>query len=106
MFNIFEVMKYPANNDECYQFDIVDELTIEKFEEEDPKLPQEACTIHSNSTTMANSARKEHVHYLEATTQILNARRRRFEELWKSSTSLILSIQEAPKLKLKDCLHI
>ena len=41
-------MKYPTNNDEYYQIDIVDKLTIEKFKEENPKLPLEACIIHSN----------------------------------------------------------
>ena len=42
------------------------------------------------------------MNYLEAMTPVSNARRTRFEELGKSSSSLVLSIQEAPKLKLKQ----
>ena len=81
MFNNFEAMKYLADSDECYQVDIMVELTVEKFEEEHPKFPQEACIIHSDSTTIANSASRGWVHYLEATTLVSNARRARFEEL-------------------------
>ena len=80
----------------------MDELTVEKFKEEHFMLPLEACIIHSDSTTVANNARRECVHYLEATTLVSNARRARFEEHGKSSTSLIPSIQEGPKLKLKE----
>jgi len=53
-------MKNPTDNDECYQIDIVDKLTVEKFEEKH-KLPLEACIIHSDSTTEANIARREWV---------------------------------------------
>jgi len=42
------------------------------------------------------------VNYLEATTLVSNARRTKFEELGKSSSTLVLSIQEAPKLELKE----
>jgi len=59
-FNVFKAMKNPTDNDECYQVDIVDKQTVEKFEEKH-KLPLEACIIHSDSTTEANIARREWV---------------------------------------------
>ena len=50
-FNIFDAMKYPSNNDECYYIDIVDKVTIEMFEKEIPILPLEACIIYSDTIT-------------------------------------------------------
>ena len=49
-FNVFKAMKFPIDNDECYQVDVVDKLIVEKLEEEHPKLPLEICIIHSDST--------------------------------------------------------
>jgi len=82
-FNIFEVMKYPTDNDECYQVNMVDELTVEKFEEENIKLPLEACINFSDSTTEANFERREYVNYLESTTPIFIYWKNMIEELGK-----------------------
>ena len=91
-FNVFEAMKYPSNNDECYQIDIVDKVTIEKFEKENPTLPLEACIIHSNFIIEAKFERGKCANYLEATTLVSNYLKHTIEELVTSSSSFILSI--------------
>ena len=67
-FNVFEAIKYPMGNGDCFHIDIVDKLTIERFKEEHPTLPLESCIIQSNTNTKKNHARRECVNYLEAMT--------------------------------------
>ena len=64
-FNVFETMKYLADNEDCSQIDIVDKLTVETFRKEHSKLPLEAYIIHSDSTAKKNNAREECLNYLE-----------------------------------------
>ena len=85
--NVFEAVKYPADNDECYQVNIVDELTNRKFEKEYPKVSLEACIIPSNSTTEANFERREYVNYLESTTPIFKYWKNMIGA-WKNLSSL------------------
>ena len=59
MFNVFKAMKYPTNNDECFQLDIIDKLKVEKFNKEHPELPPEACIAHLDTTTEENNKRRE-----------------------------------------------
>ena len=91
-FNVFEAIKYPANNDNCYHIDVVEKLTIEKFVDENAQLPLEVWIIHSNSITEANFERKEYANYQEATTPLPNYWKHSIEELGKSSSSFIPSI--------------
>ena len=85
----------------CFQVNILDKLMVETFKEEHPKLALEASIIHLDSTTEANIERREYLNYLEVTTPISNARTTKFEELGRNSTTLVPSIKEPPKLKLK-----
>jgi len=103
-FNIFKAMKYPSNNDECYHIDIVDKVMTEIFKEETPPLPLEACIIHSDANTKENFERKECANYLEATTPMPEYGKQLIEELGTSTSYFTPSIQEAPKLELKDLL--
>jgi len=67
-FNVFKAMKYPTNDDECFQVDIIDKLKVEKFKEEYSELPLKAFIVHSDTTTEANNKRRECVSYLKSTT--------------------------------------
>ena len=67
-FNVFKVMKYPSNHDECQYIDIIEKVTTEIFENETPALPLEACLIHSATITEDDLERRECASYLEATT--------------------------------------
>ena len=98
-FNVFEAMKYPANNEDCFRIDIVDKLTVETFREEHPKLSLEACIINSDSTATENNAREQCLNYLEATPPVY---KEKFKELTHSPPTLVPSIQEPPKLELKQ----
>jgi len=69
-FNIFKAMKYPTKNDECYHINIINKLTTEKFAEENPKFPLEACIIHLNTITEENFERRECATYLQAKTPL------------------------------------
>ena len=100
-FNVFKAMKYPNDTNMCFQVNIIDKLTVETFKEH-PKLSLESCIIHSDSTTEANKKRRECMNYQEATTQVSDARRTKFEELGNSSFTLAPSIKEPPKLELKQ----
>ena len=88
-FNIFEVMKYLMDNEDCFR-DIVDKLTMKIFREEYPTLPLEACIIHSDANTKGDHAKRECMNYLEATT--IFSKKEDFMELKYLPSTLMPSI--------------
>ena len=99
-FNVFKVIKYPMDNKDCVRIDAVDKLTREIFREGHPTLPLEACITHSDTSTTEDQARRECVGYLEATTGFL--KEEEFMELLHLPSTLVSSMQEPPKLELKE----
>jgi len=99
-FNVFEAMKYPMDNEDCFRIDAVDKLTGEIFQEWHPTLPLEACIIHSDTSTTEDHTRRECVEYMEAT--IGFSKEEEFMELKHLPSTLVPSIQEPPKLELKE----
>ena len=64
---VFEAMKYPMDNEDCFSIDIVEKLTMETFREGHPMLSLEACIIHFDTNTKKDHEKSECVNYLEAT---------------------------------------
>ena len=91
-FNVFEVMKYLSNHDECHYIDIIEKLMTKVFENEISALPLEACLIHLAIITEDDFERRECVNYLEATTSLLKYERQQIEKLGASTSPASPSI--------------
>ncbi|XP_034203729.1 uncharacterized protein LOC117618238 [Prunus dulcis] len=65
-FNVFEATKYPVEVDSCFRVDIVEKVVSEKFKEEHPCDPLEACLVHSVTTEHEDPKISEMVYFLEA----------------------------------------
>jgi len=67
-FNVFDEMKYPMVNEDCFSIDMVDKLTMETFREEHPTLSLEECIAHSDTNTKEDYARERVcMNYLKTT---------------------------------------
>ena len=99
-FNVFEVMKYLMDNEDCFYIDAIEKLTGELFQEGHPILPLEACITHSDTSTIEDHARRECVEYWEDITGLL--KEEKFMELQHLPSTLVPSIQSPPKFELKE----
>ncbi|XP_034197726.1 uncharacterized protein LOC117613201 [Prunus dulcis] len=62
-FNVFEATKYPVESDSCFRVDIVEKVVSEKFKEEHPCDPLEACLVHSVTTEHEDPKISEMVYF-------------------------------------------
>lgn len=99
-FNLFEAMKFPAEIDNCFQIDVVDRAIKETFQLQHPADTYEACIMHSQSTHTNSSEIEIYARFME--TNSFYARKRNFEELGTGPTKPLPSIQQPPKLELKQ----
>ena len=99
-FNIFKIMNYPMDNEDCFFIDIMDKLIMETFREGDPTLLLEACIIHSDTNTKEDHARRECINYLEAMAKF--SKKEDLMKLTHLPSILVPCIQEPPKFELKE----
>jgi len=99
-FNIFEAIKYPMDNENCFRIDIVNKLMMETFREGPPMLQLEACIIHSDTYTKEDHVRRECVNYVEV--MIVFTKKEDFMEPTNLPSTLVPSKQGPLKFELKE----
>lgn len=65
-FNVFEAIKYPSEQDDCFQIDVVDRLVDETFKVEHLIDLLEVCITHTKFIKAENTEVGNYAHFLEA----------------------------------------
>ncbi|XP_022874520.1 uncharacterized protein LOC111393290 [Olea europaea var. sylvestris] len=99
-FNILKAIKYPSESDSCLRVDIVDHVVVESFYRLS-KDPLKTCLVCPSAIKEEDSKVEHMVHYLEAIHSRSYKRTPNYEDLEKSSSPPLPSLQQAPILDLK-----
>ena len=93
-FNVFEVVRHPAESDTCFMAEIVEAIVSSQSGLTDPL---EASLIQSDSENMSEEA-EEYVKWMDS---FEPNRRKYFESLGKSAKTPVPSVEQPPKMEQK-----
>lgn len=99
-FNVFKAMKFPTESNSCFQIDVIDRIIQDTFLLPNTSDAYKACIAHSQSTYTNSSEIETCARFLETNPPYM--RRRYFEELRTRTSQSVPSIQQPPKLELKQ----
>ncbi|XP_022880511.1 uncharacterized protein LOC111397759 [Olea europaea var. sylvestris] len=91
-FNILKAIKYPSKSDSCLRVDVVDHVVAESFYRLS-KDPLEICLVCPSAIKEEDPEVEHMVHYLEATPSRSYKRAPNYEDLEKSSSPPLPSLQ-------------
>ncbi|XP_022866337.1 uncharacterized protein LOC111386130 [Olea europaea var. sylvestris] len=100
LFNIFKTMKLSIESDSCFQIDVIDKVVQDSFLLHNLSDAYEAYIVHSQSMQFDSVEIETCARFLD--TNQPYTLRRYFEELRTGPTKPLPSIQQPPKLELKQ----
>ncbi|KAK0581724.1 hypothetical protein LWI29_017165 [Acer saccharum] len=102
VFNMKKATKRPMEVDGCWKIDLLEPLVEEFVRKRTPKEPLEACLVWGATEKDEDEEVAEYALHLNSQPMKKFRERRRYEELGEGKPRLPPSIEEPPKLELKQ----